>query len=437
MSRSFLALLLVFHLSLFTLNASASDNNPTFDSLLRTLDQIGKNHPDTNRKDGLPSTPVPKEKIPKKCDLDCEGGFDDLYRKFNEKKEHELSLAELRYSRLYENAKKQAKNAESELKSAKSEEESIKADLEKFEEISNSPFENEFKTKAWDALRQKYPTLFTELNVGEIQAVKNKVKFYVKSKRKELESQQNFVEYLVNNKEKVVQKLYKETQHSNDSSLEESLRSSMETEEPGLAEVDLLKELEQLAKMDVSPMLLPDMGKETPETAESPQKSDEFYDSILEKLDSFSVESEPVKVEVSRARLDSSSFQSKLRTLSKASQATTELGTGNSYVFAKKGGTPGADVRSLYVGLIQEKIYKNWREPLAEEHNRETVVSFYIFPRGNIDKPFIKKSSGVEGLDTLAVRAILDSVPFPEFPKKLKISNLHVNIYFKYVPKDE
>ena len=230
MSRSFLALLLVFHLSLFTLNASASDNNPTFDSLLRTLDQIGKNHPDTNRKDGLPSIPVPEEKIPKKCDLDCEGAFDDLYKKFNKKKEHELSLAELRYSRLYKNAKKQAKNAESELKSAKSEEESIKADLEKFEEISNSPFENEFKTKAWDALRQKYPTLFTELNVGEIQAVKNKVKFYVKSKRKELESQQNFVEYLVNNKEKVVQKLYKETQHSNDSSLEESLRSSMESE---------------------------------------------------------------------------------------------------------------------------------------------------------------------------------------------------------------
>jgi len=40
-------------------------------------------------------------------------------------------------------------------------------------------------------------------------------------------------------------------------------------------------------------------------------------------------------------------------------------------------------------------------------------------------------------LDTLAVRAVLDSAPFPELPKKLKLSNLHVNIYFKYVPKDE
>jgi len=64
------------------------------------------------------------------------------------------------------------------------------------------------------------------------------------------------------------------------------------------------------------------------------------------------------------------------------------------------------------------------------------VVSFYIFPGGNIDKPIVKKSSGVEALDTLAVRAVLDSAPFPKFPEELKMSNLHVNIYFKYVPKD-
>ncbi|MZH47293.1 MAG: TonB C-terminal domain-containing protein, partial [Nitrospinae bacterium] len=88
-------------------------------------------------------------------------------------------------------------------------------------------------------------------------------------------------------------------------------------------------------------------------------------------------------------------------------------------------------------GMIKEKVYKNWREPLAQEHNQETVVSFYIFPKGNADKPVIKKSSGVEALDTLAVKAILDSVPFPEFPKGLKASNLHLEMYFKYVPKDD
>ncbi|MDE0849414.1 MAG: energy transducer TonB, partial [Nitrospinaceae bacterium] len=205
-------------------------------------------------------------------------------------------------------------------------------------------------------------------------------------------------------------------------------------EKPQAPQRDLLKELEQVAKMDVSPV--PDVKTEEPRPTESTQKSDEVYDSILEKLDSLSVDSEPVKVEISSARLDSSSFQSKLRTLPEASPARTESGTGSSYVFAKKEGVPGADARSLYVGMIQDKIYKNWKEPLAEEHNQEAVISFYIFPRGNIDKPIIKKSSGVEALDTLAVRAVLDSVPFPEFPEQLKMSNLHVNIYFKYVPKD-
>ena len=43
----------------------------------------------------------------------------------------------------------------------------------------------------------------------------------------------------------------------------------------------------------------------------------------------------------------------------------------------------------------------------------------------------------MKDLDALAVRAVLDSVPFPEFPKELKAANLHLEMYFKYVPKDE
>ncbi|HCK67995.1 MAG TPA: hypothetical protein DHW17_01795, partial [Nitrospina sp.] len=144
-------------------------------------------------------------------------------------------------------------------------------------------------------------------------------------------------------------------------------------EKPQAPQRDLLKELEQVAKMDVSPV--PDVKTEEPRPTESTQKSDEVYDSILEKFDSLSVDSEPVKVEISSARLDSSSFQSKLRTLPEASPARTESGTGSSYVFAKKEGVPSADARSLYVGMIQEKIYKNWKEPLAEEHNQEAVIS--------------------------------------------------------------
>jgi TonB family protein len=204
------------------------------------------------------------------------------------------------------------------------------------------------------------------------------------------------------------------------------------TEQPQATEVDLLKELQQLTKLDVIPV--PEVEAVKPQ--KSMQESSEYFDAIVEKFGSLSVDSEPVKVEVSSAKLDLKNFQSKLRSLAKPTHIPSESGVGDSYVFTKKEGVPGSDIQSLYVGLVQERVYKNWREPLAEEHSQETVVSFFIFPHGNVDKPFVKKSSGVEALDTLAVRAVLDSVPFPEFPQELKMSNLHINIYFKYVPKD-
>ncbi len=175
----------------------------------------------------------------------------------------------------------------------------------------------------------------------------------------------------------------------------------------------------------------------TSTVAESTQKNGESWNPILQKFDSLSVNSEPIKVKISSARLDhSSSFQSKLRALPTASQATTQSAAAENSSAKKAGAASTDDARSLYVGMIRERIYKNWQEPLAEEHDRETIVSFRIFPGGNIDKSFIKKSSGVDALDTLAVHAILDSAPFPEFPEQLKLPNLFVNMHFKYVPKD-
>lgn len=202
-----------------------------------------------------------------------------------------------------------------------------------------------------------------------------------------------------------------------------------------LKKLQQLKELQQLAKLGGSPV--PEVGTKEPGSQESIEKSSESFDSVMEKFGALSVESKAIRVEISRARFGSSSFQSKLRSLPGSSRATTESGEGDSYVSAKKEGTPGADIKVLYAGMVKERILKNWREPLAQEHNREAIVSFLIFRHGNIDKPVIKKSSGVEALDALAVRAILDSVPFPEFRQELKAPNLHLEMYFKYVPKDE
>ena len=204
--------------------------------------------------------------------------------------------------------------------------------------------------------------------------------------------------------------------------------------DPAVKKRNLLKELEKLAKLD-SIVQKDDDGK-SPDVAVEDLES-KAYNSILEKFESLAVESSRVKVEVEIARLGRSNFQSKLRALPDSPEKTDSKSVDESYVFSDREGTPGADVQSLYAGMVQERIYRNWRDPLAERHSKEAIISFHIYTKGNIDKPFIKQSSGVEALDTLAVRAVLDSVPFPHFPKELKMSNLFLSIYFKYVPKDE
>jgi len=196
---------------------------------------------------------------------------------------------------------------------------------------------------------------------------------------------------------------------------------------------NLLNELENLAKLDSTNKK---DEKESVEKVIAEEKVNKVYESVLKKLESISVASSRVAVEIADPKLDKSKYQSKLRTLSDTPRKTEIPSDDNSFVFSEREGTPDADVQSLYALLIREKIYKNWRDPLAEQHSKEAIISFHIFPKGNIDKPFIKQSSGVEVLDTLAVRAVLDSVPFPQFPKELKKSNLLLSIYFKYVPKD-
>ena len=196
---------------------------------------------------------------------------------------------------------------------------------------------------------------------------------------------------------------------------------------------NLLNELENLAKLDSTNKK---DEKESVEKVIAEEKVNKVYESVLKKLESISVASSRVAVEIADPKLDKSKYQSKLRTLPDTPRKTEIPSDDNSFVFSEREGTPGADVQSLYALLIREKIYKNWRDPLAEQHSKEAIISFHIFPKGNIDKPFIKQSSGVEVLDTLAVRAVLDSVPFPQFPKELKKSNLLLSIYFKYVPKD-
>ena len=90
------------------------------------------------------------------------------------------------------------------------------------------------------------------------------------------------------------------------------------------------------------------------------------------------------------------------------------------------------DIQNLYLGFIREKVMSNWKKPLGP-NDKKVVISFELFPGGNIGKPYLESSSGNPQLDALAIRAIEDSKPFPKFPSELKKSNLNVSIHFKYV----
>ncbi len=196
--------------------------------------------------------------------------------------------------------------------------------------------------------------------------------------------------------------------------------------------------LEELAKLDTSePVKVEESPNRQPETQVPDSRNREEFGSILQKLDSLNVESKDIKTDTVNPETFAQDFQSDIWKVSTPKQVQVQVVTSSSEAFVQSSveGDPGADILSLYIGKIHEKVYKNWREPLGEKYNKEVIVSFYIYGKGNIDKPSLKQSSGVEMLDSLAVRAIMESEPFPPFPEDLKYSNLNISIHFKYVPE--
>jgi len=200
--------------------------------------------------------------------------------------------------------------------------------------------------------------------------------------------------------------------------------------------VDLLNELSQMKEVDEVIVSKSAEVKEVQTASVSAEEQRKIYDSVLEKLNTLEVTPMEIDINMASADPESTQFESELWKIKVSDPRASAKATPNPvYVHSAKAGPPASDPLSLYIGAVRNKIYKNWKEPLAEKFNRETVVTFTLFPKGNIDKPYLKKSAGIEQLDTLAIRAVLDSEPFPEFPQDLKVPNLSISIQFKYVPE--
>jgi len=184
----------------------------------------------------------------------------------------------------------------------------------------------------------------------------------------------------------------------------------------------LMKELEAIEKKEIHPTDILLEGEQF-EESKSPSAfkniKGESLTSVVEKFQELEDSSEEIKINISQGRVVFKEFE-------------TSIQRGG--VLAPETESEVASVLSLYVGKIYKRIYSKWKTPLGQKF-KDVVVSFTIFSKGNIDNPTIRKSAGDKNLDSIAVRAILNSVPFLALPKELHRSNLKINIIFKYVPE--
>ena len=143
--------------------------------------------------------------------------------------------------------------------------------------------------------------------------------------------------------------------------------------------------------------------------------------SVAKKFEELEKSSQEVRVDVSQDRMIRREFKTVIqRDEVPATETDSELEASNAL--------------SIFVGRIYKRVYSKWKTPLGTKA-KKVVVAFTIFRNGNIDKPVIRESAGDENLDSIAVRAILDSVPFPPLPEELRRPNLRISIIFKYVPE--
>ena len=147
----------------------------------------------------------------------------------------------------------------------------------------------------------------------------------------------------------------------------------------------------------------------------------ESLTSVVEKFQDLEESSQEIKIDVSQGQMVLKKF-------------TTSIQRGGVPVSETKTEPETSNALSLYVGEVYKRVYSKWKTPLGSKFENVTV-SFTIFSKGNINSPVIRKSAGDKNLDSIAVSAIIDSVPFPELPEELNRPNLKVNIIFKYVPE--
>jgi TonB family protein len=84
---------------------------------------------------------------------------------------------------------------------------------------------------------------------------------------------------------------------------------------------------------------------------------------------------------------------------------------------------------AYYLDIIKNKIDQNWR-PQKGIGKAEVTVSFRIVKTGDVKDVAVEKSSGIFFLDQSAMRAIIQSGPFPSLP--IGFSDEYLGVHLKF-----
>ena len=186
----------------------------------------------------------------------------------------------------------------------------------------------------------------------------------------------------------------------------------------------LMTELEAIENKEVHPtdiLMNGDQFEKSDSFSAFKSIKGESLTSVVEKFQDLEESSQEIKIDVSQGQMVLKDFK-------------TSIQRGEVPVSETKNEPETSNALSAYVGEVYKRVYSQWKTPLGAKFKNVTV-SFTIFSKGNINSPVIRKSAGDKNLDSVAVSAIIDSVPFPELPEELNRPNLKVNIIFKYVPE--
>lgn len=88
-----------------------------------------------------------------------------------------------------------------------------------------------------------------------------------------------------------------------------------------------------------------------------------------------------------------------------------------------------------YAGVIKKAIMRNWDYPDEAKLSLmegKVLAVFSLLKDGTMTEINIESGSGHDVLDKEVVRAIKASLPFPSFPKTIKVARLNIKAQFDY-----